>query len=828
MRNLRLVASLLAVTSTVAFAQDLSRGVNLPPTNAALADEATAPLVNPAGLSQLRAPQLFYLHDRDIQRNLVIDGVFVGNTLFDTVGLGVGIEWIRSSALDQIDRQRTTWSLSLGPRAFSVGASLGLYNSDNAFLDDAVSLDVGMLTRPNDWLSVGLGIRNVNAPRERLLPGASGTPLVLDRIWELAVGLRPMGDRLTLSAGYLFSDASLGGGRLQYVLQGEPMRGLVLGAGLSHRVSPTNDFALQLSAAINLPHFGITYAGGGSGGGLDHVVQARLSGAAYSAIEPGNAIALIDLPSRLTTRSSLIGGREVDAYLRLTQLLAQAERDPTLSGIVLKFESLPEFGLGRAEELRAAIQRLRNAGKKVISVLFTAGDAEYLAAAASDQIYVVPQAMLLINGLSASVTFFGDASNKLGVKWDVARVGRYKNAPDQFTRADMSPEQREVIDAYLDGQFDHLVKGIAEMRKLTPEQVKSALDLGLLTPGEAVSRKLVDGVISPKELEEKVKAVIPGGRFAGEYHHQGPEHIRWGRSPAVAIIPVIGAIASGKSRQDPFGLAEIAGAETVVRALERAAADPSVKAIVVRIDSGGGDALASDLMYRAVLEAKKKKPVIASMGDVAASGGYYAAMGAQTIYADPTTLTGSIGVFILKPAVGPLAEKLGIRNQTIERGEQAALFSSFDPWTPSEQAAAQRWVDAFYDDFITEVATSRNLTREQVDSLAQGRVWSGAAAKEHKLVDELGTLLDAIDAARNKAGLAPHEDVELRVFGEPSGLLGGAVNTPFVKAALEELQPSAPIVPESLRALLKDSGIPSAVLLEPGLKAQLPFHVRIE
>ncbi len=836
MRNLRRVALLLAITSTVAFAQpvtllrddDLSRGLTLPPTTAALVDEATASLVNPAGLLHLRGPQLLYLHDRKIDRNLVIDGVFLGHTFSDALGVGLGFEWVRSSSFAQIERRRTTWGLSLGSRVFSVGASLGVYGSDNTFLDEAVTLDLGVMSRPSDWLSIGLGIRNANEPRERLAPDATAAPLLLDRSYEFAIGVRPIGERLTLSAGYLFTDDTFDSGRLQYVLQGEPLRGLVLSAGASHGLNPTQDLAVQVSATLNLPHVGVTYAGGGTANGLDHVIQARLSGAAYSGFEPGKAVALIDLPARLTRTSNLLGGGEADPWLQLTQLLVQAERDPDLSGVILKFESLPGFGFGRAEELRQAIGRLQKAGKKVVSILFTAGDAEYFAAAASNEIYAVPQAMLLLNGLSASVTFFGEASDKLGVKWDVARVGRYKNAPDQFTRPDMSEEQREVLNAYLDDQFSHLVDGIAQMRKLSPEQVKSALNLGLQTPKQALSLKLVDAVIEPRELEEKIKTAVPGGRFAGAYQREAPEHGRWGRAPAIAIIPVIGNIASGKSRQDPFGLAEIAGAETVVRALERASADPFVKGIVLRIDSGGGDALASDLMYRAVLEAKKKKPVIASMGDVAASGGYYAAMGAQTIYADPTTLTGSIGVFILKPAVGPLGEKLGIRNETIERGEQASLFNSFQPWTPAQQAAAQRWVDAFYDDFITEVATSRNLPKEQVDAIAQGRVWSGTKAKELKLVDELGTLLDAIDAARGRAGIGTLEDVELRIYGEPASLLGSAAGAPFVQEFFKAIAPDQAAASEALRALLKETGIPSPTLLEPGLKAQLPYILRVE
>jgi protease-4 len=452
----------------------------------------------------------------------------------------------------------------------------------------------------------------------------------------------------------------------------------------------------------------------------------------------------------------------------------------------------------------------------VVSIIFSADDPEYFAAAASDKVWVVPQSMLLINGLTASVTFLGQAMDKLGVKWDVARVGKYKNAPDQLTRADMSAEQREVINAYLDTESNHLVKSIAQMRNIPPDQVSSAQKIGLITPKQAVELGLVDDIVKPSELEGKLKEFVLGGEISGEYQLEGTQRGSWGSPPVIAVVPIVGTISSGRSRSDPVGVSEVAGVETVVDNLQEVASDPSVKAIILRVDSGGGDALASDLMYRAVQEAAKKKPVIASMGNLAASGGYYAAMGAQKIYADSTTLTGSIGVFILKPAVGPLARKLGINNETIKRGNLSNLFSAFDPWTPEEQAAAQKWVDAFYDDFLTVVADARKLPKEQVDQIARGHVWSGEAAKDLKLVDELGTMFDAIDEARREAGLPEDGNWKIRMMGEAPAL--GVATPPFLSTAL----------PEPLRRTIEELGIPSMTLLEPGLKAQQPFEIRIK
>ena len=274
------------------------------------------------------------------------------------------------------------------------------------------------------------------------------------------------------------------------------------------------------------------------------------------------------------------------------------------------------------------------------------------------------------------------------------------------------------------------------------------------------------------------------------------------------MVPVLGTISGGKSRESPLGGEAIAGAETVALALERAQRDPTVAAIVLRVDSGGGDVLASELMYRAALEAKKHKPVIASMGDVAASGGYYAAMAADEIWASPTTLTGSIGVFYLKPALrGLLGDKLGANQETITRAPMADLLNSWRPWTEAEQKAVQAWVDSAYDDFITQVATSRKLDKAKVDGVARGRVWAGTAAKEHGLVDSLGGLMEAVEAARKRAKVPAGEELDLVVLGEARGLFSSLGGEPGVDAGplpgfglenlgLESLTPAPALPPE--------------------------------
>ena len=802
---------------------DYSSGATLPPTSAALIDEAPSPLVNPGGLALMPGFQLFYLHERSLGRNQIIDGVYLGQNLFGLFSLGLDLEWIRGGAGPR--RRRTTWTLAAGGEFLSLGATYHAFSSDDPNLDALSSWDLGAVSRPSRYFSLAVAIKNLDAP--------SHGDLRFNRQYDFALGLRPFGERYSLAIDYLLTDLPSGSNhRMQYTLQAELLKGLVVGGGLSHGFNSGEGVSFQASLTLNTSYFGLTYAGGGSPSGADHVILARVSTQRYPSVaSPEGKVALIDVTdmmSRGTTSAlSFFGITEADPYLRLLRLLDACIHDPELAGVVLKIDNLSEVGLGRAEELRQTIVRMRGAGKKVIAVLLAAGDSEYLIATGADRVYAVPESTLLINGFAATPIFLGSAMDKLGVHWEVARVGAYKSAPDIFTRTGISPEERETIDAYLDSDVRSFEAALAATRNITPEKIRAVWREALVTPLKAKELGLIDDIIVPADLESRVKELEPRSIYEPGYRPGQIRDDRWGEKRQIAIVPILGTIAGGKSQEDPLGLAKIAGADTVVRALRRAQDDPLVSAIVVRIDSGGGDGLASDLMYRAVLEAKKRKPVIASMGDVAASGGYYAAMGADRVFAEPTTITGSIGVFIIKPVLNPLAEKLGIHHETIQRGELANFINLLDPWTPQEQRAAQNWVNAFYDEFITEVSKSRKIAKERVDAMAKGRVWSGADAKQRGLVDEVGGLLDAIDAARERAGIPKSEDLSLEIIGEAHGLLGALGSTDgLLSRALGDPMPAQP-VPPALQQLAKEIGLDQAVLLQPTVKAMMPFTLRV-
>ncbi|MCY1015412.1 signal peptide peptidase SppA [Pyxidicoccus sp. MSG2] len=825
---MRLLALLLlpglaaAQTGAIDSAPLPSRGVTLPPTGAALVDEATALSLNPAGLGFVGGSQLFYLHERNLVQDGVGDGVFLASR-FLGLGAGLSMEWVRGHA--EPDYRKTSLGLSVGTRTLQLGGSWHAFSSDDGDLDDLSGFDLGLTARPSRALSLAAVVRDINAPEEGRYE--------LKRQYNLGLGVRPLDERYTLGVDWLFSEGAFRSGKATYTLNAEVIPGLRLGAGVSHGFVSGVPLALQVAATVDTSGIGLTYAAGGTEDGTDHVVALRLSSESYRSLRPhGGVVAMVDVNDMLAGGTNpllaLMGARATDPYLQLSRWLDLAAKDERLTGVVLKMEGLPGVNWGKAEELRQAVLRLRASGKRVMAVLLSADDEGYFVASAADRVYAVPEAMLPINGLVAHLNTIGGTFQKVGVHWDVARVGRYKSATEQLANTEPSAEWREQVNAYLDTQAAWYEKGVAESRKQPPERLRELWATGLATAKKAHELGFLDGVILPTDLDAKVKELVPGGRFSTTYAPRDEREGRWGQRRRIAVVPVLGTISGGRSREDPLGYSQIAGAETVIRALERAQVDASVVAIVVRVDSGGGDVLASHLMYQAVMEAAKHKPVIASMGDLAASGGYYTAMGATEVLALAPTITGSIGVYYVKPALqGLLGGVLGVSQESVTRAPLADMFDTWKPWTPEEQTAAQAWVDASYDIFITEVAARRKLDKAKVDELARGRVWSGQDALARGLVDRLGGLPEAVDSARKRAGVPADEDLDVVVMGEARGFFSGLGGEPGVRAALALLPEPPPAIPEPLRTLARSAGL-NLELLQPGMKAMMPFTLTVE
>ncbi|KAA0140107.1 signal peptide peptidase SppA [Gimesia chilikensis] len=470
-------------------------------------------------------------------------------------------------------------------------------------------------------------------------------------------------------------------------------------------------------------------------------------------------------------------GDVTESLSKLTQRLEKASEDKSLSGVILHIKGT-SVGWAKLNEIRQAIQKVRKNDKKVYAWIESGMTKDYMLATACDEIVMPESASLILLGLRAEVSFYKNLFDWLNVKPDVLRVGEYKSAAEPYTRTDMSPAFREEMEAILDNYYGQIVDTISKDRGLADNKVEAAIDAGPYMAADAKERGLIDHLA----YEDQLPKLITGGdknkdvkiikKYAKKRLDTDFSGIagliklmdllagidssqRIGSGPRVAVIYATGAIMSGSSSQGGLFGVNVLGSDTFIKAVEKAAKDDQVKAIVVRVDSPGGSALASDLMWRALEESGK--PLVVSMGDVAASGGYYISMGAERIFAEPGTLTGSIGVVGGKLAVEGLYNKIGITTSVISRGKNSGTFSPMTGFTESEKAAVTKLLHAVYKQFTEKAAEGRKMKYDQLEKLARGRVYTGEMALKIGLVDELGTLEEAIEYAR-KLGKIPEGD----------------------------------------------------------------------
>ncbi|HEX2863455.1 MAG TPA: signal peptide peptidase SppA, partial [Deinococcales bacterium] len=444
----------------------------------------------------------------------------------------------------------------------------------------------------------------------------------------------------------------------------------------------------------------------------------------------------------------LPSGRQ-DTLGGLKRRLDRLADAPEIEGIVL----LPAGftgGLATAFNVRALIDAYRARGKQVLAFLPHVSNLTLLIASGADQVVALEAADLDARGLASRVNFMRGSLEKIGVTFEVERRAEYKAAASRLTHADFTAPEREQLEALLSDLQGQWVRAVAAGRSLSPQDVQAALDAGLVEPEQAVRAGLLDALGFEDELTRTAAPWTQAARFA-------PPRAGWSGPKGVAVVSLTGTMVPGESRQYPlplplFGPAT-AGSGTVTRAIRAAAADPNAGAIVLLVDSGGGAAVAGEILWREIRQARKRKPVVACFTNVAASGGYYVACAADRIVASPGTITGSIGVIYAKPDFGGLYEKLGMTPRTVKVAEHADLFSTDRPLAPEERERLARVVDRTYTLFKRRVADGRGLSLDEVEAVARGRVWSAAQALNAGLIDSLGTPFDAIDEARRLAGL---------------------------------------------------------------------------
>ncbi len=444
--------------------------------------------------------------------------------------------------------------------------------------------------------------------------------------------------------------------------------------------------------------------------------------------------------------------------------LRKAKVDRRISSVVIRPTSAAALW-GKVQEVRDAIVDFRRSGKPIIAYLEYGGEQEFYLASACDKVFLMPTASLDLTGMASYELFLRGTLDKIGAYPDTLHIGQYKTASNTFTEHTFTPAHREMAESLNADLYEQLIRGLASGRHKSEQEIRTLVDHGPFLPEDAVRAGLVDDVAYEDELDDKVQLSKGSVNFVSEreYRQVSPASLGLNRGPRIAVIYGIGVIASGESNYDsPSG--QVLGADTMVDYLRKARADASIKAIVLRIDSPGGSAIASDVIWREVSLTRNAKPVIASMSDVAASGGYYIAMPAHAIVAEPATLTGSIGVVMLKFVIDGTLKKLGLNMEGVKNGRYADLYSPVRAFSPEERAKIQEHMQATYDTFVEKAAAGRNTTPERIDAVAQGRVWTGAQAKQIGLVDELGGLERALALAKQRAKLAPDSEVEIVVY----------------------------------------------------------------
>ncbi len=541
-----------------------------------------------------------------------------------------------------------------------------------------------------------------------------------------------------------------------------------------------------------------------------------------------NSILYLDLDQTITERTpesslgSIFGsfGDKSIGFNDITKAVKKAETDDNIDAIYLNVSS-PNAGMATMLEVRDAIIDFKKSKKPVIAYSEIYGQSAYYLASVANKVYLNPEGALEFKGFSSQLVFFKGALEKLGIEAQIIRVGNYKSAVEPFTNTKMSDYNREQVNAYVSGLYETFLSGIAESRNINKDSLSQmANQYKIQFPKDALAYKMVDGLKYKDEVLDELKK-ITGRSKKEDINSVGiNDYIKnlslktdGGAKDKVAVIYANGDIVGGEGNDEQIG------SERISRAIRKARLDEKVKAIVLRVNSGGGSALASDVIWREMMLSKKVKPVIASFGDVAASGGYYIGCGADSIFVQPNTITGSIGVFGIIPNFeNLLTNKLGVTFDGVKTGQYADIMSTNRPMTAAERFIIQKDVNNVYDTFIAKVAAGRNKTKAQVDSVGGGRVWVGTDAVRIGLADRLGNFGDAIKAAAKKAKIKEYRVVEYPEKINPiKALLNEAKENVSIYYAKKELGENY-LLYKQLQKGIANSGVQTRLAYEIKIK----------
>ncbi|MGE5187047.1 MAG: signal peptide peptidase SppA [Acidobacteriota bacterium] len=814
----------------IRYAEEPTGGLALPTTPLAGEHDARAVDANPGGLALLRGTELALAVDADDSAVATSAGqgfgAYVGTTvgghLVPKLGLGLGLEWLRPPRAElspdpgEPFRLTLACATGLGPNA-GFGVAWHHFIADGA-LSGVDAFDLGLSLRLGAYLAVGGALRDLSTR------AIGGTPV--QRRYEVETVVRPLAsDRLELAIGGRLGEtredvdgwarASLRVARGVYAL------GLVESRDVHELIdSPTGttdrngrEERATLGVEVSFGQVGTTVLATGvrpvTGG--NHALGGELVARA-SAVGPASVVPRRDHIERVEL-SGDIGVRE------LTQLvlrLREIARDPSAKALVVTFDA-PSAGWATFEELRDEVLAVRRAGKKVFAYMVSGANKEYFVASAADRIYVDPAGGLRVTGIAATTLYFRGTLDLFGVVPEFEKIAEYKSAPEQLTETGPTPPAQKMHRDVYDSLWQRWVEAVADGRHLTAARVQELVDAAPYTAGDlAKSRELVDAVAPPDKVSELITSELHGVYSVERPRPDRPD--RWAR-PGIAVVYVDGDISDGESKSVPV-LGHLAGGQTLIAALQAARGDPRVGAIVLRIDSPGGSAVASELISREVFATRGVKPIVCSFSNLAASGGYFVAAGCDKIFAEPMTITGSIGIFAGKLDLSGLMHKLGITTDTYQHGKHADLESWYRPYDADERAVVMGQLRYMYSRFVGAVADGRKMSKDDVDKIGRGHVYTGTQALPIRLVDQFGGLGAAIDEAKQRMGLAADDKVDLyELPKQPANLLGTLGN--LLGADAHALQPwDLPAV----HAMLRD--VPASLVVSPAdPQARLPFQL---
>lgn len=707
---------------------------------------------------------------------------------FLRLGTGLRLDLVNPTAASEPydgNLQFLTWAFAFGGQSAALGFSLQrTYAQDNA-AHGLSSWSAGLTLRPADGFALAGVAHDINEPSNDL----GG---VVWRSYDVGLALRPLGTRslelglegkyLPRGDGYWVPRATLG---VDISALGR-VRGEFSMIDPTERIRERSWLAsVSLAVLLNTPQGSTELAAGSVFG---ERLGSEADDRAYANVHTELAFRGFREPvgpevpvHALRIRIEDTPGTRAHVAL-LQRLWDVAENEPSVAAVVLELRTAPAQSLARAQELRDAIYMIRNSGKRVLCHLEDAGGSELYTCSAANQILVNPAGGLRFAGFRSRYTYYNQLLQNIRVEADFVRIGDHKSAPEAYTRTEASETaRRDAID--LIQQYErHVVHGLSVERRIDVAVLRERIATGPFVASEARKAGLVDGFAFDDQLEEEVGKLVGQQIPLIDDDHARRAPLKFGNGRRIAVVYVDGDMVDGRSVVLPFLGVRLVGSYTVAEALKQVREDPNVAAVVLRVETPGGSAMAADVIWREVKLTAEQKPVVVSMGSFAASGGYYVSSPGTRIFANPLSVTGSIGIFYGKVNLGKLAQTIGVNFQTYKTAPRADAESVFRPFTPEERTELERKVGQFYDMFLERVAEGRGMTKEAVDAVGRGRVWTGHQARQRRLVDELGGLRQALAYARSVSDL-PADAPIVELPEEATTILGMLLGTPGVESA---------------------------------------------